>query len=117
MRPDSFEIRRSPAVEDFFLGSQFQPTDQAVNHKWEDFTIFEPDPMRMWRNWCSELGSNYPELSGNIGSATKITIAPKAFSLLLAEADPHCSWPSVDSDDILFTFAGLDRDKVKQTEP
>jgi hypothetical protein len=86
-------------------------TDEAVNHKWEDFTIFEPDPMRMWRNWRSELGSQYSGLSGNIGSATKITIAPKSFSLLRAEAAPDCSWPSVDSDDILFTFAGLDHDK------
>jgi hypothetical protein len=26
------------------------PTDEAINHKWEDFVIFEPDPMRVWKN-------------------------------------------------------------------
>jgi len=43
--------------------------------------------MRMWRKWRSELSDNYPELTGNIGFATKITIAPKVFSLLVAEAN------------------------------
>lgn len=93
------------------------PTDEAVNHKWEDFTIFEPDPMRMWRNWRSELDSQYAGLTGNIASATKITIAPMAFTLLGTEASSNCSWPSVDSNDILFTFAGLDHDKAVEHGP
>jgi hypothetical protein len=93
------------------------PTDAVVNHKWDDFTIYEPDPMRMWRNWRSELSSNYPGVSGNIGSSIKLTIAPKALSILLAEANHRCSWPSVDSNDILFTFAGLDHDKVSEHGP
>src|SRR5208283_2851794 len=92
-------------------------TEQASNHKWDDFTIYEPDPMRMWRNWRSDLSSNYPNVSGDIGSSIKITIAPKAFSILLAEANQRCSWPSVDSNDILFTFAGLDHDKVSEHGP
>lgn len=93
------------------------PTGEAINHKWEDFVIFEPDPMRMWKNWRSELSDTYPELTGNIGLSTKITIAPSAFSLLTAEANALCSWPSAGSNDILFTFAALDHDKVTEHGP
>jgi hypothetical protein len=93
------------------------PKEESVNHKWEDYIIFEPDPMRMWRNWRSALSENFPDLNGNIGQATKITIAPAAFALLTAEATAQCSWPSVGADDILFTFAALDHDKVSEHGP
>src|ERR1700681_262616 len=68
-------------------------------------------------NWKSELSDSYPELSGNIGLATKITIAPRAFNLLTAEGNAQCSWPSTGSSDVLFTFAALDHDKVSNHGP
>ena len=73
--------------------------------------------MRMWRNWRSDLKDKYPERDANIGFATKISIAPGALSLLKSEANPGCSWPSVQSDNILFTFAALDHDKVSEHGP
>lgn len=93
------------------------PRDEVINHKWNDFVIYEPHPMRMWRNWRSDLKDKYPERDANIGFATKISIAPGALSLLKSEANPGCSWPSVQSDNILFTFAALDHDKVSEHGP
>jgi FRG domain len=93
------------------------PREEAINHKWNDFVIYEPHPMRMWRNWRSDLKDKYPERDANIGFATKITVGPEALSLLKSEANAACSWPSVQSDNILFTFAGLDHDKVSEHGP
>jgi hypothetical protein len=74
------------------------PTDESTNYKREDFVIFEPDPMRKWSHWKSELSDTYPEVRGDISLCTKITIAPTAYSLLSNELPSQASlyrWPTV----------------------
>jgi hypothetical protein len=87
------------------------------DHKWQDTTVFEPTPMQNWFTWNFPLQDHYPEMQGNIGAATKISISPEAADVLAQEDhELRLSWPRLGSDDLLFTFSQYSYDRVDDLE-
>lgn len=91
--------------------------DECIDHKWGDFTIYEPHHMRMWKWWRFDLESAHRGITGDIKDAVKITLSPEAKQVLFSIEDRKCLWPSLGSDGIFFTFAELDHDKVIDHAP
>lgn len=93
--------------------------DEIGRHKWCDFTIYEPQPMRVWQGWHFKLSTIHAGIEGDIASSTKIILAPGAAEVLRAAADAGCRtrWPSLDTNNLFFTFAAADHDKVIEHGP
>jgi hypothetical protein len=91
--------------------------DESIDHKWGDFTIYEPHHMRMWKWWRFDLESAHRGVKGDIKDTVKITLSPEAKEILFSVEGRKCSWPSLGSDGIFFTFAALDHDKVIDHAP
>lgn len=91
--------------------------DECIDHKWGDFTIYEPHHMRMWKWWRFDLASVHPGTIGDIKDTVKITLSPEATQILFSVQDRRCSWPSLGTDGLFFTFAALDHDKVIDHAP
>jgi len=88
------------------------PNDFAVDHTWNDLTIYEPHHMRCWKNWRFDLAQSYPGMIGDIRDTIKITLTPEAWTHLQTAKDKLVRWPELNSDGLFFTFAALDHDKV-----
>lgn len=91
--------------------------EECVNHKWDDFTIYEPHEMRVWKYWRYLLASMHSGASGDIRDTVKVTLTPEALEVLKASHSKDYSWPQLDSDGLFFTFAGMDHDKVSEHAP
>jgi hypothetical protein len=94
------------------------PGERSYDHKWQDTTLYEPHPMRMWRGWHFELEGRHEGISGDVANSIKMTVSPRARKLLEAADDSiPCEWPSLQCNDILFCYAELDHDKVIEHGP
>lgn len=109
----------------FDLGMRALPVPEHVhsedkdeyNHKWNDTTLTEPKPMQAWVSWKFDLDQEIPGIRGNIREATKVTISPRARSVLYgAPEEVPLRWPSLGTDELFFTFAQLGYDKVFEIE-
>jgi hypothetical protein len=89
----------------------------TLRHKWDDFTLYEPHPMRMWKRWLSDLGAIHLGSKGNIRDCTKIMLSPSAKAILANSIQTACSWPALNNDGLFFTFAEVDHDKVSNHGP
>jgi hypothetical protein len=87
--------------------------DGGIDHKWGDFTLYEPEQLREWGKYSLNLKRYFPELDSNLNTAIKITLSPnaKSFCEKYSRQVP-LSWPQVESNDILITYAQLEHDKV-----
>ena len=90
---------------------EYFENNDGYDHKWDDVTLFEPTPVRLWRGWNFDLSSRDPQLIGDIANATKITIGYRAKAFLEA-SEAGFGWPDVGTDDIFFSFAEMGHDKV-----
>jgi hypothetical protein len=87
------------------------------DHKWSDRTLTEAKPMQMWPAWNFELTDEIPSISGNVAKATKLTLSPRAQSILHNPVDDiPLRWPNLGTDELLFTFAQFGHDKVCDIE-
>src|SRR5664280_515945 len=69
-------------------------TDE-YNHKWNDQTLTETEPMQTWVSWDFDLATDLPGITGNIKECTKITLSPRARSILYRPpADVRLQWPN-----------------------
>jgi FRG domain len=116
---------RPPGSVDLDMGMRALPVPEYVhsedkdeyNHKWTDETLTEPKPMQAWVKWKFDLGEEIPGIRGDIRDATKITISPRAKSILYsAPPEVPLLWPSLGSDELFFTFAQWGYDKVVEIE-
>lgn len=83
------------------------------DHKWKDITVFEPTPMQNWFTWNFALKDYHPDIEGNIGTASKVSISPRGCDVLAQEdASVPLVWPRLESEDLLFTFSQYAYDKV-----
>lgn len=89
----------------------------SYDHKWEDYTLYEPHPMRMWKRWRFELETLHDGLVGNICNSVKITMSPRAQRICEEINEIPCEWLDVGRSDLFFTFAALDHDKVIEHGP
>lgn len=85
-----------------------------ARHKWCDFSLYEPKPIRLWQGWHFELSTQHQGVSGDIADSTKIIVAPAAAATLRAAAATgyDLEWPALNSDNLFFSFAQADHDKV-----
>jgi hypothetical protein len=108
----NFGMRALPLPEYVHSSSK-----DEYNHKWNDRTLTESGPMQSWVAWQFELSSQFPGITGNVSQSTKITLSPRVKALLYsAPDDVPLRWPSVGSDELLFTFAQYGHDKVIDIE-
>ena len=109
--------------EDFLFANpcvevtEYYEDDGVGNHKWGDYTLYEPKPMRLWKSWRYDLAKDYPGVEGDVRDAVKITVSPTALERLKSHANEYCDWPALDSNNLLFTFAEIDHDKVIEHQP
>ena len=87
---------------------------QFKRHKWCDFTIYEPPPLQRWRGWHLELSTLHDGITGDVANSTKVILAPTALQALRYASEQGCpvEWPQLGSDNLLFSFAETDHDKV-----
>ncbi len=123
---DNLESEKRPAgVPDIEIGMRALPIPEYVhsettdeyNHKWNDETLTEPKPMQLWVKWQFDLSEEIPGIRGNIRESTKVTLSPRARSIL--QEAPHevpLRWPSLGTDELFFTFAQMGYDKVLEIE-
>lgn len=87
--------------------------DAIVDHKYDDITLYEPLPVRMWKWWHFDLGKLHTGLSGDISKAAKVTVAPWAWEAMNdAIHDGQFEWPELENNDLFFSLAAVDHDKV-----
>ena len=92
--------------------------DRDYNPKWEDITLYEPSPFRIWKIDDFNISEIYEGQSGEFGKTVKITISPKAFDIIKVDKEiDDLEWPSVDSNSIFFTLAEYDYDKIIDHSP
>jgi hypothetical protein len=107
-----FAYRALQTLEYFDDGKQ-----AGYDHKWDDLTLYEPHPVRMWRGWHHDLSQRFPQWSGDIADAVKITLSEHVRELLEASADAPLRWPDVEANDIFFSFSQWGHDKVIDYAP
>lgn len=91
---------------------------ELVNHKWRDLTLYEPHAVRTWCWWKFPLSHAHHGIrSGDIHDATKITLSPEANGLMKRSRSNDLHWPDLGSDDLFFSFAVWDHDKVIDHAP
>jgi hypothetical protein len=96
----------------------FDNDKAGYDHKWDDITLYEPHPVRMWRGWTFDLSTRFPQWTGNIAEAVKITVSERARELLeAADANVPCAWPAVEASDIFFSHSQMGHDKVIDNGP
>jgi hypothetical protein len=87
------------------------------NHKWNDQTLTEPKPMQMWAHWQFDLSSEFEGIEGNVSNSTKITLSPRAHRVMHEVAEGiQLRWPSLGTNELLFTFSQYGHDKVIEIE-
>jgi len=87
------------------------------DHKWSDRTLTEPEPMQMWVRWQFELGDQLLGVQGNVANAVKLTLSPRAKQIIDEPWDDlPLRWPSLGSDELLFTFSQYGYDKVDEID-
>jgi len=91
--------------------------NESLNHKWEDCTLYEPHPVRLWRLWQFPLRSMYEGVVGDFKDTVKITLSPAAYDLMLRSVTEPCAWPELGSEGIFFSCAELDHDKLGEHGP
>jgi FRG domain len=100
--------RRAIAVPEYYDGGE-----PYLDHKWADETLYEPPPMRLWKNWQFELSDLHPGIAGNISQSVKLTVSPRAMDTLRRRPGrSRLAWPKLGSNDLLFTFSQIAYDKV-----
>lgn len=91
--------------------------ETGINHKWDDFTLYEPMPMRLWKWWHFRLEEIHAGVNVDLADAGKVTIHPDIWEYLQQLSNVPLSWPDLGSDSLLFTFAAIDHDKVIEHGP
>jgi hypothetical protein len=121
---DGSEPPASAALSTVCLGVRLIPLPEYYDHaeghdhKWRDFTLYEPHPVRTWTTRHFHLEEHISGVQGCICSATKITVAPWALEegRRMATID-RIEWPALESSDLYFSFAQIDHDKVIEHGP
>lgn len=88
-----------------------------VNHKWADIWIYEPKPIRLWKEWRFDLSTIHSRLTGDIRETAKVTVSPSAYSILSTSNDFELEWPALGKEGIFFTEAQLEHDKFSDHGP
>jgi hypothetical protein len=117
--PDVEEKRTNLAFRAIDVPEYPTNEDYLRRHKWGDLTVYEPFAMQAWFIWHFKLGSIHPGIDGDVADATKVVLSPGALEALAAaiEAEAPLSWPQLGTNNLLFTFAALDHDKVIEHSP
>jgi len=122
-KEERVDEKRDKALDAFLFANpcvevtEYYDDDGVGDHKWSDYTLYEPHPMRMWKRWRYDLSKDHPGIEGDVRDAIKITVSPTALSVLRANASEDCEWPLVGADALFFTYAAIDHDKVIEHEP
>ncbi|HNP19988.1 MAG TPA: FRG domain-containing protein [Fulvivirga sp.] len=87
--------------------------DGGINHKWNDFTLFEPKAFREWQLLNLNLKKYFYELDSKFSNTVKITLSPSSKSFCEKNyRDVGLAWPDVNSNDIFLSFSQFQHDKV-----
>jgi len=112
-------------ISDFDLGMRALPVPEYVHsetgdeydHKWSDSALTEPGPMKLWVKWNFDLESEFSDIHGNIRGTTKVTLSPRARSILYEPpGEIPLRWPDLGTDELFFTFSQFGFDKVYDIE-